>query len=144
MADAWRVGVVDDSIVACKLVERILRSCGFEHIKLAQDGKTALEYVGKADFDFIICDWEMQPMSGIDALNEVRRDTQAKKTLFILMSAKKAPHWLQAAKKAGADAVIPKPFDADMLNMLKEKIAQAVGETKRGSSRLPSLGLGGP
>jgi two-component system chemotaxis response regulator CheY len=115
MADARRVLVVDDSIVVCKLVEKILRSCGFEHVELAQDGELALEYLEKTIFDFIICDWEMQPMSGIDILNEVRLDRQFKKTRFILMSAKREPHWVLAAKKAGADAIIPKPFDPEML-----------------------------
>ena len=121
MADARRVLVVDDSIVVCKLVEKILRSCGFEHIELAQDGELALECLEKTAFNFIICDWEMQPMSGIDLLNEIRWVPRFKRTRFILMSAKREPHWGSAAKKAGADAIIPKPFDPEML---MQKISQ--------------------
>ncbi len=121
MADTRRVLVIDDSIVAGRVVDALLRNCGFEQIEVVHDGKTALDRMQASVFDIVICDWEMDPISGIDVLQEVRRNPNTKHTHFILMSAKKDPRWILAAKKAGADCLIAKPFDADML---KTKIAQ--------------------
>lgn len=121
MADTRRVLVVDDSTAVGSVVEKILRSCGFDQIEVLRDGKAALDRVKDSAFEIIICDWEMEPMSGVDVLTEVRRDPKSKNTPFILMSAKKEPRWIVAAKKAGADCMISKPFDAEML---KTKINQ--------------------
>lgn len=121
MAERRRVLLIDDSTTVCSVVEKILRSCGFDQVEIAHDGKTALESIQKAPFEIIICDWEMEPISGIDVLKEVRSQDATENTPFILMSAKKEPHWIMAAKKAGADCMITKPFDA---TMLKTKIGQ--------------------
>jgi two-component system chemotaxis response regulator CheY len=121
MAERRRVLLVDDSITVCTVVEKILRECGFEQIEIAQDGKAALDRLEKDAFEIILCDWEMTPMSGVEVLKEVRRNPEAKDTSFILMSARKEPQWIVAAKKAGADCMITKPFSAALL---KTKIGQ--------------------
>jgi two-component system chemotaxis response regulator CheY len=121
MAERRRVLLVDDSTTVCTVVEKILRECGFEQIEVVQDGNAALDCMQKSAFEIILCDWEMAPISGVDVLNEVRRNPEAKKTSFILMSARKEPQWILAAKKAGADCMITKPFSAAML---KTKIDQ--------------------
>jgi two-component system chemotaxis response regulator CheY len=121
MADIRRVLIVDDSATVCHLVQGLLRNCGFEQIDIVQDGKAALDCMQRSAFDIIICDWEMEPMSGIEVLKEVRRDPCTRATPFILMSAKKELSWVLEAKKAGADCLITKPFDAGILKM---KIAQ--------------------
>ncbi len=121
MNDTRRVLVIDDSTTVCSVVEKILRSCGFEKIEVMQDGKAALSRMIESPFHIIICDWEMEPMSGVDILKEVRSNPITKSVSFILMSAKKEPHWIMAAKKAGADSMLTKPFDA---HTLKSKIAQ--------------------
>lgn len=121
MADMRRVLVVDDSATVCGVVDKILRNCGFVEIETLQHGRAALDRLQAAAFDLVICDLEMAPMSGIDLLREVRRKGSAKKTHFILMSAMRDMDWILAAKKAGADCLISKPFTAAML---MQKISQ--------------------
>jgi len=121
MTDARRVLLVDDSTTTCAVVTKILRECGFENIEVVHDGQAALDSLRDSKFEIILCDWEMAPMSGVDVLNEIRRNTETKRPSFILMSARKEPEWILAAKKAGADCVITKPFNA---GMLKTKISQ--------------------
>lgn len=121
MTGLRRALVVDDSMTICRVVEKLLRNCGFEQIEVAQDGAAALGCMKVSNFDIIICDWEMVPMSGTEILKEIRQNPRTRHTPFILMSAKKEPHWILTAKKAGADCLIAKPFDADLLKM---KLAQ--------------------
>ena len=121
MTDARRVLLVDDSTTTCAVVAKILRECGFEHIEVVHDGQAALDCLRDSKFEIILCDWEMTPLSGVDVLNEIRRNTETKRPSFILMSAKKELEWILAAKKAGADSMITKPFNA---KVLKAKINQ--------------------
>jgi len=121
MAEKRRVLIVDDSTTVCSVIDKILRSCAFEEIEAVQNGQAALDRLKVAHFDIVICDWEMAPMSGIEVLNRVRHDDAIKHTHFILMSAKKDMEWILAAKKAGADGLITKPFTPDTL---KQKITQ--------------------
>jgi two-component system, chemotaxis family, chemotaxis protein CheY len=121
MTDARRVLLVDDSTTTCVVVAKLLRECGFENIEVVHDGQAALGCMRDSKFEIILCDWEMAPMSGVDVLNEIRRNTETKRPSFILMSAKKELEWILAAKKAGADSMITKPFNA---KVLKAKISQ--------------------
>ena len=130
MPDNRRVLVVDDSATVCHLVELLLRQCGFEKIEVVHDGQSALDRLAAAFFEVIICDWEMEPMSGLEVLHHIRRRQETKGTPFILMSAKKEPHWVLQATRAGADCLIAKPFNAAML---RAKIAQIGGMIERAS-----------
>jgi two-component system chemotaxis response regulator CheY len=121
MRDIRRVLVVDDSTTVCRMVEALLRKCGFDQIDVVHDGKTALDRLQASPFDIIICDWEMEPMNGLEVLYQVRRHQVTRAIAFILMSAKKEPSWVMQATQAGADCLIAKPFDAPTL---REKIAQ--------------------
>jgi CheY-like chemotaxis protein len=112
MKDIRRVLVIDDSTATCRVVEALLRQCGFENVETVQDGKTALDRVRVSAFDIIICDWEMEPMNGLDVLDRLRRHPKTRAIPFILMSAKKEPRWVVEALQAGADCLIAKPFDA--------------------------------
>jgi two-component system chemotaxis response regulator CheY len=114
------------------MVEMLLHKCGFEEIEVVQDGKTALDRLGQSPFDIIICDWEMEPMNGLEVLYNVRRRQETRAIPFILMSAKKEPQWVLEAMQAGADCLIPKPFDAATL---RAKIAQIGGARERTTER---------
>jgi CheY-like chemotaxis protein len=127
MGDIRRVLVVDDSTTVCRMVEMLLRKCGFEQIEVVQDGKTALDRLGASPFAIIICDWEMEPMNGLEVLYQVRRRQETRDIPFILMSAKKEPHWILEATQAGADCLIAKPFDAATL---RAKIGQIGNKRK--------------
>lgn len=84
----------------------------------------ALERVRLSTFDFIICDWEMEPMNGLQVLDQLRRHPKSRAIPFILMSAKKEPRWVVEALEAGANCLIAKPFDAPKL---RAKINQFCG-----------------
>jgi len=128
MGDIRRVLVVDDSVTVCRMVEMLLRKCGFDQIEVAHDGKTALDLLEASPFEIIICDWEMEPMSGLEVLYQVRRRPETRAISFILMSAKKEPRWVFDATQAGADCLIAKPFDAATL---RQKITQLGGMRER-------------
>lgn len=121
MRDIRRVLVVDDSKAICLVVEALLRKCGFENVETVQNGKAALDRMIVSTFDFIICDWEMEPMNGLQVLDQLRRHPKFRTIPFILMSGKKEPRWVVEALEAGADCMIAKPFDAAKL---KAKIDQ--------------------
>jgi two-component system chemotaxis response regulator CheY len=121
MRDIRRVLVIDDSAAICRVVEALLRKCGFENVETVQNGDAALDRVRVTAFDFIICDWEMEPMNGLQVLDQLRRHPRTRAIPFILMSAKREPRWVVEAMEAGADCLIAKPFDAAKL---KAKIDQ--------------------
>jgi len=128
MRDARRVLVVDDSATVCKMVDMLLRKCGFQEIDCVQDGPTALERLRANPYALILCDWEMEPMSGLQVLHQVRRSSETRAIPFILMSAKKEPHWVLQATQSGADSLLVKPFDAATL---KAKISQVAALRER-------------
>lgn len=115
MRDLRRVLVIDDSTAICRVVETLLRNCGFENIETVQDGKAALDRLLVSAFDFILCDWEMEPMNGLQVLHRLRCHPKTRMIPFILMSAKKEPRWVVEAMEAGANCLIAKPFDATKL-----------------------------
>jgi two-component system chemotaxis response regulator CheY len=119
--DSRRILVIDDSAATCRIVESVLRKAGFDNIEVEQDGRAAIRAIQMVGFDIVLCDWEMEPMSGLEVLYHIRRHPDSKATPFILMSAKREPRWVLEAKQAGADCLIAKPFD---VATLKEKISQ--------------------
>ena len=122
MAYERRVLIVDDSTTVCKVIDGILRNCGFSKIEAAHDGQTALEMLKPGAFNLVISDWEMSPMSGLDLLRAIRSEPKTKNIPFILMSAQREMSWILGAKKAGASSVITKPFTAATL---AQKIREA-------------------
>ena len=128
MPDNRRVLVIDDSETVCRMVDMLLRKCGFEHIDVVHDGVAALERMSGTSFDLVLCDWEMEPMTGLDVLHQVRRSPMSRNTPFILMSAKKEPHWVLQATQSGADCLLVKPFD---VGTLKAKISQVAAARER-------------
>ena len=121
MPNPVRILVVDDSKAVCTVVDKILRQCGFHEIEHVQSGANALQRLAAAKFDMIICDWEMEGMSGLDVLAHVRFRADTREIPFILMSAKKDPHWISEAKRLGANCMLSKPFNAQSL---RDKIVQ--------------------
>lgn len=128
MVDTRRVLVIDNSVTVCRVVETLLRKCGFEQIEIVDDGMAALDRIRMSAFDIIICDWEMEPMNGLELLQQVRGNPATRAISFILMSAKKEPNWVLEATQAGADCLLAKPFDVDTL---RAKIAQIGGVRER-------------
>ncbi len=115
--------VVDDSGVMICIVRKLLRQLGFLDVDDAGAAAAALTKMRSKRYGLVISDWKMELMSGCDFLREVRGDVGLKRTPFILMTSDPGTDNVIAAKKAGVDNYIVKPFDAQTL---KTKIEWAL------------------
>ena len=119
--------VVDDYKTMIRIIRNLLKQLGFENVEDAADGQEALEKMKKADqkFGLVISDWNMEPMTGYELLREVRADDGLKATPFIMVTAESKTENVVAAKRAGVNNYIVKPFNAATL---KSKIAAVIGD----------------
>lgn len=110
-----RILVVDDYGTMRRIVRGLLEQIGYQDVDEAEDGASALEKLRNATYNLIISDWNMEPMTGYELLKEVRADAKLKDTPFILVTAEGKTENVVAAKKAGVDSYIVKPFTAQTL-----------------------------
>jgi two-component system, chemotaxis family, chemotaxis protein CheY len=117
--------VVDDYQTMIRIIRNLLKQLGFTNIEDAADGKEALAKMKLNKFGLVISDWNMEPMTGYELLREVRADEQLKATPFIMVTAESKTENVIAAKKAGVNNYIVKPFNAATL---KAKIVSVIGD----------------
>ena len=117
--------VVDDYNTMIRIIRNLLRQLGFEQIDEANDGTMALAKMRTRNYGLVISDWNMEPMTGYDLLREVRADPNLATTPFIMITAESKTENVIAAKKAGVNNYIVKPFNAQTL---KSKIDAVFGE----------------
>lgn len=122
--------VVDDFSTMRKIVKDLLRELGFHHFDEADDGATAWPMVQTGKYDFIVSDWNMPKMTGIDLLRRVRTDENLKDTPFLLITAEAKRSQILEATQSGVDGYIVKPFTAATLNSKIHKIFERVAERK--------------
>jgi len=116
--------IVDDYKTMLRIIRNLLKQLGFNNIDEATDGSMALQKLREKKFDFIISDWNMEPMTGIQLLREVRADAQLKDIFFIMITAESKTENVVAAKQAGVNNYIVKPFNAATL---KGKLTSVLG-----------------
>ena len=114
--------VVDDYSTMVRIIRNLLRQLGFEDIDDASDGSSALEKMGAKRYGLVISDWNMEPMTGYDLLRRVRADPQIETTPFIMVTAESKTENVIAAKKAGVNNYIVKPFNAQTLKAKIEAV----------------------
>lgn len=107
--------VVDDYSTMIRIIRNLLRQLGFQDVDDATDGSSALQRMREKKYGLIISDWNMAPMTGYDLLKEVRADPALSHTPFIMVTAESKTENVIAAKKAGVDNYIVKPFNAQTL-----------------------------
>ena len=107
--------IVDDYNTMVRIIRNLLKQLGFENIDDAADGSAALAKLRSRRYGLAISDWNMEPMTGYDLLREVRADPALGKTPFIMVTAESKTENVIAAKKAGVDNYIVKPFNAQTL-----------------------------
>ena len=117
--------VVDDYQTMVRIIRNLLKQLGFENVDEAADGREALEKMKKTKYGLVISDWNMEPMTGYELLREVRADEILKPTPFIMVTSESKTENVIAAKKAGVNNYIVKPFNAQTL---KAKIASVLGD----------------
>ena len=108
--------VVDDYSTMVRIIRNLLRQLGFEDIDDASDGALALAKMRDKRYGLVISDWNMEPMTGYELLKEVRADPGLNKTPFIMVTAESKTENVIAAKKAGVNNYIVKPFNAQTLH----------------------------
>lgn len=117
--------IVDDYKTMLRIVRNLLKQLGFNNVDEATDGAQALEKARGKQYGLIISDWNMEPMTGYELLKEVRADNQLKDTPFIMVTAESKTDNVIAAKKAGVNNYIVKPFNAATL---KTKLTAVLGD----------------
>jgi len=114
-----RILVVDDFSTMRRIVKNLLKELGMTNVAEADDGKTALPMLKKGGFDFLISDWNMPGMTGIELLRAVRADAKLSSLPVLLITAEQKREQIIMAAEAGVNGYIVKPFPA---GVLKEKI----------------------
>ena len=117
-----RVLVVDDFSTMRRIVKNILRQLGFNNVVEADDGTTAWEVLNKDRIDFIISDWNMPKMTGIDLLRKVRASEQFGHLPFLMVTAEAQQENIIEAAQAKVSNYIVKPFTAETMRQKIEKI----------------------
>jgi two-component system, chemotaxis family, chemotaxis protein CheY len=107
--------IVDDYATMVRILRNLLGQIGFEDVDDASDGSGALTKLRAKRYGLVISDWNMEPMTGYDLLREVRADPAIAETPFIMVTAESKTENVIAAKKAGVNNYIIKPFNAQTL-----------------------------
>jgi two-component system chemotaxis response regulator CheY len=116
--------VVDDYSTMRRIVKNLLHDLGYANVAEADDGKTALPLLENGSFDFLITDWNMPGMPGLDLLKAVRSNDKLKKLPVLMLTAEAKREQIVEAAQAGVSGYVIKPFTAVTL---KEKIDKILG-----------------
>lgn len=117
--------VVDDYKTMIRIVRGLLEQLGFKNVDEAMDGPSALEKIRSQDYGLILSDWNMVPMTGLELLTQVRSEPRTAKTPFVMVTAEAKTENVVAARQAGVNNYIIKPFT---LAVLKQKLTTVLGE----------------
>jgi two-component system chemotaxis response regulator CheY len=116
--------IVDDYKTMLRIIRNLLKQLGFDNVEEATDGSAALAKLRDKSYGLVISDWNMEPMTGIQLLREVRADAKLKALPFIMVTAESKSENVIVAKEAGVSNYIVKPFNAATL---KQKLASVLG-----------------
>lgn len=119
--------VVDDMSTMRRIVRAILKESGYDNAEEAEDGIEALKKLRSEPFDFIVSDWNMPNMDGLQMLKEIRADENLKHLPVLLVTAEAKKENIVQAAQAGADGYIVKPFTANTFAEKMEKIFEKKG-----------------
>ena len=117
--------VVDDYKTMTRIVRSLMEQLGFHNVDEALNGPDALALIQKKDYGLVLSDWNMQPMSGFELLKKVRAEPRTKDLPFVMVTAEAKVDNVVAARQAGVNNYIIKPFT---LAVLKQKLSTVLGE----------------
>ncbi len=121
-----KILVVDDFSTMRRIIKNLLRDLGFTNIQEADDGNTALPMLQQGDFDFVVTDWNMPGMQGIDLLKEIRKDDDLAHLPVLMVTAEAKREQIIQAAQAGVNGYIVKPFTAVTLKEKLDKIFERI------------------
>jgi two-component system chemotaxis response regulator CheY len=122
-----KILIVDDFSTMRRIIKNLLRDLGFSNTHEADDGLTALPMLRSGDYDFLVTDWNMPGMSGIDLLRQVRADAKLSSMPVLMVTAEAKRDQIIEAAQAGVNGYVVKPFTAAALKEKIEKIFERVG-----------------
>jgi len=117
--------VVDDYKTMIRIIRNLLKQLGFDDVDEASDGTEALSKLKERSYGLVISDWNMEPMTGYELLQRVRADDALNGVPFIMVTAEAKSENVIAAKKAGVNNYIVKPFNAQTLKGKIETVFQS-------------------
>jgi two-component system, chemotaxis family, chemotaxis protein CheY len=117
--------IVDDYKTMLRIIRNLLKQLNLENVQEATDGSSALKMLRDGSYGLVISDWNMEPMTGLQLLKEVRADAKLKGLPFIMITAESKTENVVAAKEAGVSNYIVKPFNAETL---RQKLVSVLGE----------------
>ncbi len=120
--------VLDDFSTMRRIVRNLLKELGFTNVDEAEDGVAALAKLRSTNFDFVVSDWNMPNMTGLDLLKEIRSDANLKHLPVLMVTAEAKKENIVSAAQAGASGYVVKPFTAATLEEKLNKIFQATGK----------------
>lgn len=121
-----KILVVDDMATMRRIIKGLLEQLGFKNIDEAEDGKVALQKLKTTKYDFVITDWNMPNMTGLELVQEIRKDPELKHLPVLMVTAEAKKENVLLAIKAGVNNYIVKPFTAEVLKEKIEKIFSAM------------------
>ncbi len=119
-----KILIVDDFATMRKVIRNLLRQIGYQNVIEAEDGVDALKELRSQKIEFIISDWNMPNMSGIELLRAVRADSELRDLPFLMVTAESLKENVVEAVKAGVSNYIVKPFTAEVLSEKIKKILE--------------------
>lgn len=122
--------VVDDFSTMRRIVRNLLKELGFNNVDEAEDGVVALQKLRSGKYDFVVSDWNMPNMTGLDLLKNIRADANLKHIPVLMVTAEAKKENIIAAAQAGASGYVVKPFTAATLEEKLNKIFQNLGGAK--------------
>lgn len=124
-----KILIVDDFSTMRRIIKNLLRDLGFTNTHEADDGQTALPMLQNGSFDFLVTDWNMPGMQGIDLLKAVRSDPKLNSLPVLMVTAESKREQIVEAAQAGVNGYIVKPFTAQTLQEKISKIFERLAAT---------------
>jgi two-component system chemotaxis response regulator CheY len=127
-----KILIVDDFSTMRRIIKGLLHELGFNNIEEADDGNTALPLLKAGNFDFLVTDWNMPGMTGLDLLKSVRADARLAKLPVLLVTAEAKREQIVEAAQAGVNGYVVKPFTANTLKEKMDKIFERIATVAQG------------
>jgi two-component system chemotaxis response regulator CheY len=121
-----KILIVDDFSTMRRIIKNLLRDLGYTNTAEADDGKTALPMLQSGNFDFLVTDWNMPGMTGIELLKHVRADAKLKTMPVLMVTAEAKRDQIVEAAQAGVNGYVVKPFTAAALKEKIERIFERI------------------
>lgn len=121
-----KILIVDDFSTMRRIIKNLLRDLGFNNTEEADDGNTGLPKLQSGNYDFLVTDWNMPGMTGIDLLRAVRADEKLKSLPVLMVTAEAKKEQIVMAAQEGVNGYIVKPFTAQTLKEKIEKIFERI------------------